>query len=236
MILSFRLSSGWLGGCVALWFGLAGLNFAQAGVVLQIFPQTATVAPGGTGTFEVLFTNTGGDSVFPAAFDLNLVADAGISFTNVSTSTVTDPYLFTGMDTVVSLGYATFTNDSLPTGNLSVADTLFTDPYKEVLSGASYGLALVSYKVDSNATAGSYNIEINPASSALYDAASNDISGGKTDFYSFQNATITVSAATSVPEPSSLMLAGLGSLTALVLSYRVRHQKTASDQIMASKS
>ena len=69
--------------------------------------------------------------------------------------------------------------------------------------GDLFGLAHVTYSVDSGAPAGPVVVSLVPAGTSL-----SDNNGGPVSFTT-SNGTITIST-TSVPEPSSIVLVGLG--------------------------
>src|ERR1022692_1657023 len=66
---------------------------ARGDMILSI--ESVTGAPGSTGTFDVLLTNTGPSLQNIAAFNFELTtADTNITFNDVTTSTTTAPYIF----------------------------------------------------------------------------------------------------------------------------------------------
>ena len=83
-----------------------------------------TVAPGSSGSFDVLIASTGGS--FDVALDiveLSLTGLSGVSFTNVSIATTT-PYIY-GSESATNFG-STFTSTTFPGTEFEVFDYLFS--------------------------------------------------------------------------------------------------------------
>src|SRR5450631_1810049 len=68
---------------------------ARADIILSV--QSVAGAPGSSGNFDVLLTNTGPSiqNIAGFAFELS-TADTNITFTDVTTSTTTASYIFAG--------------------------------------------------------------------------------------------------------------------------------------------
>ncbi len=184
---------------------------ARADIVLSI--EDVTGAPGSTGTFDVLLTNTGPSDQNIAAFNFELTtADTNITFTDVTTSTTTAPYIFPssffGPDiTTFAIG------QSVEAGDL---DSTFVGT--DVASGATYGLGNVSYSIDPgapNGDAATIDFAAYPQTS-LTDSDENNVS------FTPQSGTITVQTST-VPEPSAAIPLA-GALLLAISLFRQRRQ------------
>jgi hypothetical protein len=166
---------------------------AKADIVLSL--ESVTGAPGSTGTFDVLLTNTGSSSQNIAAFNFELTTpDTNISFTDVTTSTTTATYIFPssffGPDiTTIASGQTVEAGD---------VDATFNGT--DVAAGATYGIGNVSYSIDPGAINGEI-AEVDFAAftdTSLADSQFNNVG------FSSQSGTITVQTST-VPEPSTAL-------------------------------
>jgi hypothetical protein len=185
---------------------------AKADIVLSL--ESVTGAPGSTGTFDVLLTNTGSSSQNIAAFNFELTTpDTNISFTDVTTATTTATYIFPssffGPDiTTIASGQTVEAGD---------VDATFNGT--DVAAGATYGIGNVSYSIDPGAINGEI-AEVDFAAftdTSLADSQFNNVG------FSSQSGTITVQTST-VPEPSTaLPLAG----AMLLGAYLIRRRWTA---------
>jgi hypothetical protein len=186
---------------------------AKADIVLSL--ESVTGAPGSTGTFDVLLTNTGPSSQNIAGFNFELTtADKNITFTDVTTATTTATYIFPsslfGPDIAISaVAQSVEASDLDATGNGT-----------DVASGATYGIGNVSFAIDPGATNGEI-AEVDFA--AFTDTSLSDSIQNNVDFTP-QSGTITVqTSSTTVPEPSTaLPLAGAMLLGAWLIQRRRR--------------
>jgi PEP-CTERM motif len=188
-------------------FGPFDTRPARAGLIIQALNSTA--APGGTGAFDVIIIDNGG-SFNVAGFSVELSVPAGsvISFSDVTTDTLAATYLFG------TLQSQPFTFDTFPNQDFSAGDFTATAPgFVTLMDGDEFGLAHVTYAVDSGAPAGPVALSLVPTGTSLSDENGDGVS------FTTSNGTITVSGPT-VPEPSSLVLAGLGAAL-LVLFHRL---------------
>ena len=178
---------------------------ARADIVLSI--EDVTGAPGSTGTFDVLLTNTGLTSQNIAAFNFELnTTDTNITFTDVTTDTTTATYIFPS--SFFGPDITTFATDQ----SVEAGDIDATFAGTDVAAGATYGIGNVSYAIDPSAPDGDV-AEIDFAAypqSSLSDSDFNDVP------FTPVSGTISVQTST-VPEPSAaLPLAG-----ALLLAERL---------------
>ncbi len=185
---------------------------AKGDIILSI--ESVTGAPGSSGVFDVLLTNTGPSDQNIAAFNFELTsANTDITFTDVTTGTTTATYIFptsgTGPDIV------TFASgQTVEAGDF---DGAFNGT--DVASGATFGLGSVSFSIDPGATNGEtaeIDISAFPASSLV------DSNFSNVDFTT-QSGTITVQTSSAVPEPATaLPLAGALLIAALFAHKRRR--------------
>lgn len=183
---------------------------AKADIVLTL--ESVTGAPGSTGTFDVLLSNTGPAAQNIAGFNFELTtADTNVTFTDVTTATTTAPYIFP--TSFFGPDITTFaTGQSVEAGDL---DGTFNGT--DVASGATYGLGNVSFAIAQGAVNGE-TAEIDFSADA-----STSLSDNNTNIVDFtaEPGTITVQTSTTVPEPSTaLPLAGAMLLGAWLIRRR----------------
>jgi hypothetical protein len=186
---------------------------AKADIVLSL--ESVTGAPGSTGTFDVLLTNTGPSSQNIAAFNFELTTpDTNITFTDVTTSTTTATYIFPdsffGPDITTIAGGQT----------VEAGDVDATFNGTDVAAGATYGIGNVSYAINPGASNGEI-AEVDFAAftdTSLVDSLFNNVG------FSSESGTITVqTSSTTVPEPSTaLPLAGAMLAAAWLIQRRRR--------------
>jgi len=171
---------------------------AKGDIALSI--ESVTGAPGSSGAFDVLLTNTGASSQNIAAFNFELTtANPDITFTDVTTATIA-AYLFPAS----LFGPNITTIASGQTVEAGDADALFNGT--DVGPGATFGLGSVSYSI----AGGAPNGEVAQINFSAYPATSlADSSGNNVDFTP-GSGTITVQTS-AVPEPraTALLLAAL---------------------------
>jgi hypothetical protein len=184
----------------------------QAGLVIEA--PNISVAPGSSGSFDVLITSTAGSfGVASDTVDLSLTGLSGVSFTNVSIATVT-PYIY-GALSATTAG-STFTFSTFPGTQFETFDFILTLGATTINSGDVFGLVNVQYSVASNATPGASGTLAFGPDSSLADAAGNNV------VFTPQNGSITISSSTAIPEPSGVILLAVGCATVLVGSARRR--------------
>jgi hypothetical protein len=183
---------------------------AKGSSILSI--ESVSGAPGSTGTFEVLLTNTGASPQNIAAFNFELTtSDTNITFTGVSTSTTPATYIFPS--SFFGPNITTFaTGQSVEAGDV---DATFAGT--NVGSGATYGLGNVSYSI----AAGAVNGGIADIVFAAFPSSSLSDSGGNNVPFTAESGTIT-SESSSVPEPSTTLPLG-GAL--LAVAWLIRRRK-----------
>jgi len=164
----------------------------------------ALVRPGDVGdSLDVFLTNTGPSAITVGAFSfgISVSAASGVTFTDATVNTVLFSYIFTGS----SLFGPDITNpmQTLP-GTAITASDLTTLAGVTVGSGSSVGLGHVFFNVGLGAPIGPLTVTVTAfPTSSLSDALGNNI-----NIDTLVNGTITV--ASTVPEPATVGLVGLG--------------------------
>ena len=184
---------------------------AKGDIVLSI--ESVTGAPGSTGMFDVLLTNTGPSSQNITAFNFELTTiDTNITFTDVTTATTTATYIFP--DSFFGPDITTFAIDQ----SVEAGDVEGTFTGTDVAAGATYGLGNVSYSIDP----GALNGEVAEIDFTAFPATSLTDSDGNDVAFTSQSGFITVQTA-AVPEPSAaLPLAGAVLFGGLLIRQRRR--------------
>jgi hypothetical protein len=207
----FRLCRGFGRAVLALAIAL-GINAScQAGLVIEA--PNITVAPGSSGSFDVLITSTGGSfDVASDTVELSLTGLSGVTFTGVSIDTVT-PYIY-GALSATTAG-STFTFSTFPGTQFEVFDFILSLGATTISSGDVFGLVNVQYSVAANATPGASGTLAFGADTSLADASGLPVA------FTSPNGSMTISTA-AVPEPSGAILLAIGCATVMVGSARRR--------------
>jgi hypothetical protein len=183
---------------------------ARAGLVLQV--ENSSAPPGGTGSFDVILSDTAGTfAVSGFQVELSVPGASGVHFSGVDTSTTTAPYLFGTLQTP-PLSFDTFPNTTF-----TASDSDATPPFFVTLNpGDEFGLAHVTYTVDTGTTLGTLvPVSIVTGGTFLFDNTTpipNSIP------YTPVNGTITVTVST-IPEPSTVVTAAIGGTCFLAVSW-----------------
>jgi hypothetical protein len=181
---------------------------------LVIEAPSITVAPGSSGSFDVLITSTGGTfSVAADDIELTLAGLSTVSFTGISIATVT-PYIY-GANSA-SLNGSTFIIN-VSSNDVEAFDFEYPSGSQTINTNGVFGLLNVQYTVAANAVPGSTGtLGIGPDTS-LSDETGNTVS------FTSQNGSVTV-ASSIIPEPSSAALLAIGCAMVLV---RAANKRTA---------
>jgi PEP-CTERM motif len=193
---------------VALALCLAGGPPTRAGT-LNIVVQSTTASPGTTGGFDVDLVNNSASAVTIAAFnvDVLLTDTTFVTFTGIHNGT-TAPYIFS----ITGSFPPGFTSNLLP---MEAAGNDLSAGGQVVNPGETWGLAHISFLVDSAAPLGTivpmtleeFALFLPTGGTSLLDPA-----GAPIPFSGLgPNGTITIGTQ-SVPEPTSLVMAGVAAL------------------------
>jgi voltage-gated potassium channel Kch len=172
-----------------------------------------TVAPGTSGSFDVLLENTnaaGGASygVSTDSLELALSGSAGVVFTDVTINTII-PYIYSVSATTLPGSEPLNFGITFPNMGFTVADADGASPFFQTVSpGDTFGLANVSYMVSPTFT-GRDTITI---ASLNVGTSLSDINGNPIPFTAV-NGSI-------VPEPSALIQAATALLIGLGVVWR----------------
>jgi hypothetical protein len=176
---------------------------ARASLVVTVL--NARAAPGDSGAFDVTINNTGPAPIPFVSFQLELSVEpnSGVHFTDATRDTKAT-YVFAS-----SPGQFPFSYDKFPNVDLSTSDGYRLMPENPMLGvGETFGLEHVSFSVDPGTPFGSVGVSILPYDYGTGDGTLllfND-SGRFSLDYTAVNGTIQV----ALPEPSTLLLAGVG--------------------------
>ncbi len=223
---------------------------ARAGsLVVEVVPANTNVTAGSARTLELDLlnpsSNTQSFNVAGFQFELQVPGGSGVLFTNATTSTTAESYIFAGNSIANSHLGGSLLISALPpsgTSDLLGADTVMTPgSYTTLNPGNSFGLGLISFTVSASAASGIVPVSIIPfdINTAPSGTLISDNNGGSIPF-STSDGTITVQAGTTVvPEPSTLMLTIVGGggsiLLSLVLRWRDRRGHHTKCVIMGSE-
>ena len=209
-----RLSAGGFIFLLALALASSRPSLCRADLVIEA--PTLSAAPGDSGSFDVLITNTnapGGASYNVSLFTLDfaVTGPAGVTLTSASISTVT-PYVFV-MPGVNEPGADPFVTSSTSTSFLA-SDSEFNPPdfFRAINPGDVFGLAHVFYSVDGTAPLGDRILHIG-AMTQVADANLQSLPFTPVD------GTLSVRLR-GVPEPSAMALVCLGGITILAVRRR----------------
>ncbi len=195
---------------VALATSLALAAPCRAGGLVIELPTLTNVAPGSSGSFDVLLRDTDpagspGYNVAEDNFELTLTGAAGFTFTN-ATINMSVMYIYVQSTDAASglpLSTSTFPNTDFIASDIENAPPNY---YRTLNPGDVFGLANVSYTVDSNAS-GTDALTIANVGIAT---TLTDINGNNIPFTVMNGAISTF----AVPEPSALIQAATGLLIA----------------------
>ena len=193
--------------------GLLAFSLLTASTVradLLVYASNSGTSPGGSGSFDLVLYNdptTGLNTFQVGGFntEVQVVSNSGVTFTTVSQKKA-DPYIFGDNPGAPTLVTSNFTSTDISVNDISLASPY----YRELTPGQSVGLAHIQYTLNSSVPLSG------PGSKITVSLNGVTISGadGTTPLPNISLKDGTISA---VPEPGSLMLAGLLSGVGAVL-------------------
>lgn len=194
----------------AAFLGIAATVPGAARADLVFSVQSVSANPGSSGALDVLLTNTGASAATIGGFSFRIATSpstSDISFTQATTSTTANPYVFAGHSLFgpvlnVTTGSFLDANDVYDASNAGAT----------LASGATLALGHVSYSVASNATPRSVNVSL--TTSAFTSVA--DQNGATLASTILSPAgSIRINGATAVPEPTIPALSAILAIAAL---------------------
>jgi len=201
------------------WIAM-GSSSAHAGLIFGITTNVAHPGSSSNG-LDVTLTNTGTTSADDAliagfSFEIN-AASSNITFSGVSTSTSSVPYIFAGNSLYgpdISLGIGAGGQSISAGDNYAPAHADITLPH-----GQTIGLGFVSFELSPTTPLTSIDVSF----TAYPKTGVNDSAGFQYTFILPGNAQIDVTS--TVPEPSTIVTLGIGVLGLIVAKkYMVRQR------------
>jgi hypothetical protein len=183
---------------------LAALSARSASADLVVTAGSVTVAPGSTGdSIEVTVKNTGSTGVNIGGFAFGLdVSNSNLTFTDVTTSTTTAPYIF---DSHSLFGPSIIITPPPPPLAVDASDNYSTANSGITLAaGATAGLGHVVFNVAPGAANAVVPVVLDSFATSFADFGGSPV----TVPIDLTNGSITIG--TAVPEPASVVLLGLG--------------------------
>ena len=192
----------------ALW--LPGIPARAA--LIESIQSTIVPANSTNDSFDVTLTNTGPSSVTVGSFSFGIQADtSNITFNNVTTATTPATYIFNG--TSLFGPDITVSTSTGPPPSISASDITTIPAGVVVASGSTVGLGHVFF--NAGPATGITGLTFQPANTNLTDPSLANI-----PITTLTSGTVTVTP--SVPEPSSLVIAGIVAGGLLVVHRRRR--------------
>jgi hypothetical protein len=209
----------WLFPLVAL--AALALSARPAAADLIVSLQTVT---DGAGTMndlmEATLANTGPSPVNIGAFNFGFsVSNTHITFTQVDIFTTPSAYIFAGHSFLGPIISFNGTGQSMEAGDVyDVPNSGIT-----LAAGNTVGLGRIFFNIDATAPSSVNPVVLNSSQTNLSDSA-----GGNVPVTTLNNGSITIiGAASPVPEPATVLLAGI-SLGTSLLTYVCRRRRCAA--------
>lgn len=199
----------------------AGFACLPAHADLNLLIQSVTAQPGDTNDgFDVALQNTGPSAVNIAKWVFTIQTTSPDITFEAGFNATAEPYIF-GADSSAGTFRGGVTSISAPGQSLTASDTTFLSDNVSVAANSTVGLSLILFDVAPGAAVGPVTVsfETDLAHSSLSDAAGNNIS-----IDNFGTGTIDIASATSVPEPSTVLLLASGIL-AILCGWQMRKRR-----------
>jgi len=180
----------------------------RAGLLIEAPSLSAT--PGSSSSFDLLLVNTnpaGAASYNVAAdsFELSLSGPLGVTFTDVSISTIVAPYIYVTSGTTVPGGLP-LSLDTFPNTQFTASDAEFGPlGFQTVKPGDTFGLAHVSFTVSPTPALGADTIAIASGTATSL----SDVNGNAIPF-AISNGSITVPEPCALAQAATAAMIGLG--------------------------
>jgi hypothetical protein len=198
------------------------LFFIQAGV---------TAFPGQNGAaFDVLLENldlVNSVNVSAFSFEITVLNTSGIIFTQSTTGTTTDTYIFAG-DSIADT-FSGGVNSGSTGSTLAAGDSPFTNPFATVAAGATVGVGHVFFNVAANAASGPVTVNFVTSGTSVTDASFSTIPS------STSPGVILVGGA-NVPEPGTLVPVGLALMARAVVGCKAFWGTPVGSGVLRRKS
>src|SRR5580698_453212 len=212
---AIRLRQRWL---AAIFVAGCAMGQARADLVYSVTPASA--GAGGTGSFDVLLTDTGGDFNV-AGFNFEITSpDADVTFTDITINTVAAPYIFAGDSLLADPVTGSILENPPSTAQDAQAGDVPADfTPAAIADGDEVGLGHVLFTIAPGASPGPVSIDFGSATS-LSDA------GGNLIAFDNSGGTLTITAGTiATPEPAMTGILGLALIIGLISRRRLYSNK-----------
>jgi hypothetical protein len=210
---SVRLRRVWLTAACAVAC-VMGTGTARADLVFSMTPGSASA--GGSGSFDVVLTDTGGDFNV-AGFNFEVTtSDTDVIFTDITINTVAAPYIFAGDSLLAAPVTGSILENPPSTAQDAQAGDVTADfTNKAIADGDEVGLGHVLFTIAPGASPGPVSIDFGSATS---------LSDAEGDLIAFDNSggTLTITGGTVVtPEPAMTGVLGLALIIGLISRRRL---------------
>jgi len=210
---SVRLRRVWLTAACAVAC-VMGTGTARADLVFSMTPASASA--GGSGSFDVVLTDTGGDfSVAGFNFEIT-TSDTDVTFTDITINTVAAPYIFAGDSLLAAPVTGSILENPPSTAQDAQAGDVPADfTAAAIADGDEVGLGHVLFTIAPGASPGPVSIDFGSATS-LSDGMGNPIA------FDNSGGTLIITGGTiTTPEPAMTGVLGLALIIGLISRRRL---------------